>query len=184
MTYYNLDRSYDNKKYSMNTRQNFLLIIFHILLIYSTSYSQNAELADNYSHQAYSLYQQGRYFEAAQMYERSAEAEKSSQQPRLDKLAVQLGYAGYLYSKISQYDKAIEYNEEALEIFRKLGHEINTANLLNNIGRIYDDWGQYDRAIEYYEKALAIFYKQGREDMIAMSLNNIGMVYLSWRQYD
>ena len=184
MTYYNLDRSYDNKKYSMNTRQIFLLIIFHILLIYSTSYSQNAELADNYSHQAYSLYQQGRYFEAAQMYEKSAEAEKLSLKPRPAKLAVELGWAGYLYQQIGQYDKAIKNNEEALANFRKQGQESSVATLLNNIGGIYDAWGQYDRAVKYYNEALEIIQNLGWEDMIAMSLNNIGMVYLALGQYN
>ncbi len=52
---------------------------------------------------------QNRYLEAAQMYEKSAEAEQMSFSPRLADLSAELNEAGYFYNQMGQHNKAIDH---------------------------------------------------------------------------
>jgi tetratricopeptide (TPR) repeat protein len=58
-----------------------------------------------------------------------------------------------------EYDKAIEYNEKAMEIWLKsLGNEHpNVALSFYNLGATHQKKGEYDKAIDYYEKAASIY---------------------------
>ena len=162
-----------------------ILVLTTLLLgAYTVSHAQSPQLADQYWRQAQAAQKNGRYLEAVQSYEKSAEAEQNSPNPRLGNLSNELNNAGFCYWQTGQYDKAIKYYEESLAITKKLGNEDQIAIRLNNIGNVYDSWGQYDEAIKNYEEALAIAKKLGQEDRVALRLNNIGQVYFSWGQYD
>ncbi|MEK6623150.1 MAG: tetratricopeptide repeat protein, partial [Planctomycetota bacterium] len=150
----------------------------------NSGFSQSSQLADEHFEKANQLYKQGRILAACGMFEKSVEAEKDSQNPRLSYLSAELSWAGYCYLDLGQYDKAIKYYEEALVISRKLGREDYVSISLSGIGRVYESWGQYDKAIKYYEEALIIDRKLGQKDKIALGLNAIGRVYNSWGQYD
>ncbi len=140
--------------------------------------------ADTYWDQAEKLREKEQYAEAAPLYEKSAEAEKTGLRPRLDRLALELFQAGYCYDQIGQYAEALGYYTEALEIERKFDRSLQLATLFNNIGMIYDEWGQYDKAFEHYEQALEIYQNKGSEADVARLLNNIGVIYNKWGQYD
>jgi len=64
---------------------------------------------------------------------------------------------GIIYEHQGQYDKAIEYYENALSIFlEKLGERHpSVATTYNNLALVYGNQGQYDKATEYYENALS-----------------------------
>jgi CHAT domain-containing protein/Tfp pilus assembly protein PilF len=142
-------------------------------------------LADDYMYQAKELAKQGKYIEAAMMCEKSVQAERASQRPRMANLANELSDAGHFYLLVNQHTKALKYKEEALAIARKLdGEEAFVAVDLNNIGKIYSSWNQYEKALKYYEEALAIARKLGREDIVAVCQYSIGHIYCSWGQYD
>ena len=162
----------------------FVSITFLMVIICSIGFSQSAYLADKYLDKAQSLQKQHKYNEAAQMYEKSAEAEKASPKPRLEDLSAGLIQAGNCYFQIGQYEKAIKNYEESLAIFRRLGREEYVAMNLNIIGGVYKAWGQYDKAVKNYEEVLAINRKLGREEYVAIDLNNIGGVYYTWEKYD
>ncbi len=172
------------KRGKMKRMVKVVSITLLIVIICSKGFSQSAYLSDEYWDQAQSLQKQHKYLEAAQMYEKSAKAEKASPKPRLKDLSIAISQAGYCYKKIGQYDKAIKNYEEALAIDRRLGREEGVAIDLNNIGMVYKAWGQYDKAIKNYEKALAIDRRLGREGGIATILSNIGSVYYAWGKYD
>jgi len=99
-------------------------------------------------------------------------------------IATNLITIGAVYKSWGQYDKAIEYYQQALAIDQKLGREAEIATTLNNIATVYADWGKYDKAFKYYEKALTSNQMLGREAGIAATLNNIGMLYQSGGLYD
>ncbi len=160
------------------------LSVLLVLLICATAYSQSRELADKYWNMAEKLKKEGRYLEAAQMYAKSAEAEKKSPNPRLVYLTKELNQAGDSYFKVGQYNKAIKCYVQTLVICKKLGTEAGVATALINIGSVYKVWGQYDKAIKYYEQALKIDKKLRKEAGVALQLNNIGEVYRVWGQYD
>jgi tetratricopeptide (TPR) repeat protein/CHAT domain-containing protein len=162
-----------------------IISIFSLILFTCPfAYTQSHKLADEYWDKAQELRKQGKYLDAAVMYEKCVEAEKVSPAPRVEELAKALSEPGYCYYLVGKYDKAIKCFKEALAIDKKLGVEADVARDLNNIGVVYSDWGQYDKALKYYEEALAIDKRLGQEADVAIRLNNIGMVYNSWGQYD
>ena len=166
--------------------QYFLVISIFPLALFTCSLvsAQSHHLSDEYFSKALDLKDQGKYLEAAMMYEKSAQAEKASPSPIMAEVSVELNEAGYHYSFVGQYKNAIKNYKEALVIARKLDRKDYISAYLNNIGRVYNSRGQYDKAIKCYEEALAINKKLQRKADIAGVLNNIGMVYDSWGQYD
>ena len=135
----------------------FLLALFACSYVYA----QDHQPADENWYKAQDLEKQGKYIDAAKMYEKSAEAEKPSPDQGKSNLATDLSQAGYYYSLAGQYNKAVKYLEEALTIFKKLGQEDKVATCLSHFGGIYKSLGRYDSALEYYEKALEIDKRLG-----------------------
>jgi signal transduction histidine kinase len=64
-----------------------------------------------------------------------------------------------LYSTIADYNKALEANKIALEIYRKIGNYDEMNSCYMNIGNIYKDLKQPKKALEYMKKANAAFVK-------------------------
>ena len=161
-----------------------LSIFLLVLLICSFANAQDHQPAVENWYKAQDLEKQGKYIDAAKIYEKSAETEKTRPDPGKSNLATDLNQAGYYYSLAGQYNKAVKYLEEALTIFRKLGQEDKVATCLSHFGGIYKSVGRYESALEYYEKALDIDKRLGMEDKVAIRLGNIGDVYDSQGQYD
>ncbi|MCP4399865.1 MAG: CHAT domain-containing protein [bacterium] len=139
--------------------------------------------SDRYWAQAEKLVEEGCYLEAALFYKKSAAAEKTGRQPRLEKVVEILNVAGYCYYQLCQYSEALKLYERALDLARNLGWDFGTAPVLRNLGRIYEAWGQYANALDYFEQALALHRQSGHDADIARDLNNIGRVYKAWGQY-
>jgi len=81
---------------------------------------------------------------------------------------------GLVYQAWGQFDRALEYLENALLMMEKLEMGSSMAINLSNIGTIYTSWGLYDRALEYYEECLALMKRLGEEQPISTILINIG----------
>ncbi len=84
------------------------------------------------------------------------------------------GVAQYI---LGNYQKAIDFYNQALVIFNKLKLPEHIANSLNNLGVTYFELGDNDTAIDYHSKSLVIRENLGDEKKIALSLNNIGSIY-------
>ena len=82
----------------------FSLVLFTCPFVSAQSY----KLSDEYWNKANELQKQGKYLDAAKMFEKSAQAEKASPSPRMEELAYALNDAGYCYSLVGQYDKALK----------------------------------------------------------------------------
>ena len=96
--------------------------------------------------------------------------------------------ADYIYLRIGDYNRALEYLNKALKIREKvLGTEHpSTAINYNDIGVCYDNLGDYDKAFEYYNKALKIQEKVlgTKHPDTALSYNNIGGYHNKLGDYD
>ncbi|CAF1415492.1 unnamed protein product [Adineta steineri] len=94
---------------------------------------------------------------------------------------------GFINSNQEDYEKAIWYFKQGLEIQQKtlpLNH-LYLATLYNNIGLVYYNMGEYSKALSYYEKALEIRQKTlpANHPSLASSYNNIGSVYNRMGKY-
>ena len=87
------------------------------------------------------------------------------------------------YWSLGEYRKSIDYQEQALTIYRELVDRKGEAKSLGNIGIAYDLLEEYRKAIDYQEQALAIKRELGYREGEAKSLGNIGVVYLYLGEY-
>ncbi len=167
----------------MKSKKFFLFGLFVFLFSMSCSLARQ-EMAESYWYNAKSMEHQGRYLEAAKLYEKSAEIEKASGKSRLHDYSASLSSAASMYFEVGQFDKALEYYKKSLAIVKELGLELEVSKQLNNIGLIYSNWGRYKQAIVYHKQGLAIAEKFGRRTSVAVEYNNIGLNYLSLNQHD
>jgi len=90
-------------------------------------------------------------------------------------IAVALNGIGNVFVNIKQYNKAMPYFREALqlEIKNKRGTNYN----LSNIGETFMFQGEYDSALIYYYKALDIAKELNHKDNASVIYNCIGHLY-------
>jgi tetratricopeptide (TPR) repeat protein len=146
-------------------------------------YAQNFEQTEKYSNQANSLFDEGKFIEAAQMYEKAAEEVKAWTTPEPSILATLLSSAGYCYVKAHLWDEAIRNLEQALEIRRKLGDKRIIARDLEDIGGIYSALGKYKNAKDFFEESRAIRESLGDQNELAITLSELGRIYDRLRLY-
>jgi CHAT domain-containing protein/Tfp pilus assembly protein PilF len=77
----------------------------------------------------------------------------------------------------AEMQKALEYYNEALSIFRAIGDRNEETNTLTNIAVVYGSQGEMQKALEKFNEALPIFRAVGKRNMEANVLNNIGLIY-------
>jgi len=161
-----------------------LLILLVMLFAGSSLCAQVEEPVDANRHKARELENSGKYFEAAEMYEKSVQAEKDSPDPMKSNIVTGLNQAAYYYSLAGQYKTATNKIEEALKIARKMKRDDLIADCLNRFGYFYKFLKRYDVALKYYQDALEIFTRLGKEGEVAGILNYIGDTYNSLGQHD
>jgi len=95
---------------------------------------------------------------------------------------------GNTYSKIAQYDKALEFVLKSLEIRKNIYGEINSdvAWSYNTLGSVYYYTSEYDKALDNFYKSLTIrkqLFGETHKD-VAISYNSIGAIYEKKVEYD
>jgi CHAT domain-containing protein len=82
-----------------------------------------------------------------------------------------------LASSLNDYKRALEYDNQALPIWRELKDRIEEGAALNEIGLCLDNLGDWQKGLDYYNQALPI--RREVKDMFgeAVTLDSIGAVY-------
>ena len=94
-----------------------------------------------------------------------------------------LNELGGAYFSLSEYNRAIEFFQQALEISQKIGERNGEGFSLNNLGTAYYSLGQYQQAIQFHQQSLEIKKEIGDRHGEASSLGNLGTAYGSLGQY-
>ncbi|MEH2297642.1 MAG: tetratricopeptide repeat protein, partial [Nostoc sp.] len=94
-----------------------------------------------------------------------------------------LSSLGNLYASLGQYQRAIEFLQQSLEISREIGDRNGEGASLNNLSNAYDSLEQYQRAIEFLQQSLEISTEIGDRNSEGNSLGNLGNTYNSLGQY-
>jgi tetratricopeptide (TPR) repeat protein len=122
--------------------------------------------------------------EAIRYYRQSAELEKHSRGEETAEYINRIGDIGYCYLMQNEYDHALVFFQQALELAKKAGNEEEIASNHNNIGTIYVEWGDFGKAIDQFRQAMEIDRRTSKVDQISIDLNNIGKVYELWGKFE
>ncbi|CAF4212379.1 unnamed protein product, partial [Adineta steineri] len=130
---------------------------------------------------------QGKYFEAIEVYEKSNEINHEIQWQTYSCLASFYNNIGLVFDNMGEYSAALSSHEKAVEIYcnRFPSNHLDVAYSHNNIGRIHNKMGEYSKALSSHEKALEIKKKNLPPDhpSLASSFNNIGLIYDKLGEY-
>ena len=87
-----------------------------------------------------------------------------------------LGDLGNTYNRLGEYQKAIKYYNQALEIAKQTGDKGGESFCLGNLGIDHHSLGDYQKSIKYLIQALEIAKQIGDKQKEGLWLNNIGYV--------
>ncbi|MEH1787957.1 MAG: tetratricopeptide repeat protein [Nostoc sp.] len=94
-----------------------------------------------------------------------------------------LNSLGIAYNSLGQYQQAIKFLQQSLNIAREIDDRNCEGASLNNLGSAYRSLGQYQRAIEFFQQSLDISREIYDRNGEGNSLNNLGNAYGSLGQY-
>jgi tetratricopeptide (TPR) repeat protein len=123
---------------------------------------------------------QGFYRQQSQLYEQVIAGSQQEQ----DCYRKSLKLLGICYKDLGQYEKAIAYHQQCLEISEEIGDRQGVANSLGNLGNSYYFLGQYEKAIAYHQQYHDISEEMGNRQGVANSLGNLGLCYYDLGQYE
>ncbi len=86
------------------------------------------------------------------------------------------GTLGQIYSRMADYENAIDFFQKSLAIREALGNIQATASSLNLIARAYSLKGDFDQSLNYYRKSLKI--REDNNDKGALPWSYLGMASL------
>jgi tetratricopeptide (TPR) repeat protein len=90
---------------------------------------------------------------------------------------------GNIYSKQSDYVKALEYYLKALNLAEEIGDKALQATTLGNISPVYNNQGDYQKALDYGLKALDMAEEIGDKNGIVRHTGNLANVYYNQGYY-
>ncbi|XP_068706866.1 tetratricopeptide repeat protein 28-like [Montipora foliosa] len=86
------------------------------------------------------------------------------------------GNLGIAFRNLSNFKKAIEYDEKSLSIAKEVGARAWEGSVYGNLGNSYRKLGNFKLAIEYYEKHLSIAKEVGDRAGEGSGYGNLGNV--------
>jgi len=97
---------------------------------------------------------------------------------------VALGAIARVSQMLENYDDALKYDLQALDIALRNKDTLNLATNYNNVGADYNNLKNFEEATEYYNKALQISRKNNNFRIQALSHLNIGFAFQKIKKYD
>ena len=101
-----------------------------------------------------------------------------------DNKAKMLRTIGTAYSRLAQFDKAIEYYKRSLKTSLEIGDQRGEGSALGNLGICYRCLGQIEKAIECFEQTLAISQEIGDREGEGSCHANLGICYVNLGQIE
>ena len=91
---------------------------------------------------------------------------------------------GNCYNSLGQYQKAIAYHRQCLDISKEIEDWQGVATSLCGLGNCYKSLGQYEKAIFYHQQCHDISEAMGDRKEVAISRGNLGNCYYDLGQYE
>lgn len=90
---------------------------------------------------------------------------------------------GIVHFKTQQFDSALFYFDQSMEIYIQTNSRINQAYSYGNMGAVYDEMEEYDKALEQFRKAYYIHEELNNLDGIVSEKSNIALSYARRKMY-
>ncbi len=90
---------------------------------------------------------------------------------------------GIAYQKLGNFNKAIQYHGQHLEIAKELGDRAGKGKAYGNLGRAYKSQWAFSKAIQYHAQHLAIAKEVGDRAGEGRAYANLGCAYQSQGYY-
>ena len=84
---------------------------------------------------------------------------------------------------LSGYKQAVEYQEQHLDIAKRLGDRSEEGFAYGQLGSIFHSLGEVEKAIEYYHKQLSIICEIGDRNELIKAYGNLGRVHHSLHEF-
>ncbi|MBI9066814.1 MAG: tetratricopeptide repeat protein [Salinivirgaceae bacterium] len=95
-----------------------------------------------------------------------------------------LNYMGEVYFSLGRKDKAMEYLQSSIVIYKQLDNKKRLAFGLRNLGGIYFSNKMFIKALEIYLEALKYYQELGVEEGLPSLYSNIGAAYFTSDQLE
>ncbi|CCQ69688.1 hypothetical protein CWATWH0402_3461 [Crocosphaera watsonii WH 0402] len=90
--------------------------------------------------------------------------------------ASMLNQIGFIFNRLGNYEEALDFFLQALNINQESGNKPEEANSSQNVGVAYDGLKEYQKAKQYLEKALVMFEENDDKRRQAIALRNIANI--------
>jgi tetratricopeptide (TPR) repeat protein len=114
------------------------------------------------------------YFEAIEACKKAYDLSPNFHEP--------LEYLSHIYITLGEWDKALDYCKQCLEITERKKDHVSHAFALISMGAIYEKKDQGDEALKYYLKSRDAAKKLGDPSILANSYHALGLWY-SYHEY-
>ncbi len=94
-----------------------------------------------------------------------------------------LSHLGGFHRARFEYQKGLDYLEQALALARKVDDPLGQAVALNNMAAIYGQMGDNRKGVEYQERAVHFYHVVGNLREEAIGRNNLGRFYQVLGEY-
>ena len=84
---------------------------------------------------------------------------------------------GIAYHRLGEFEKAIEFYQQALSIMKDVGNKDSEERLYMNLGNAYHSLGHFKTAIKFHQQALSIMKEVGNKDSEGRLYMNLGNAY-------
>ncbi len=85
---------------------------------------------------------------------------------------------GICHMRLGRLEKAEEFYNDGLATFRRIGHDLGVANLLNNLALLHKIGCRWDRSLALMDKAVALAGRIGASHLLPGFYLNQGLVLL------
>jgi tetratricopeptide (TPR) repeat protein len=107
------------------------------------------------AYRAYLDYYKGNYNKALEIVKEAVEIVEKKDSKEYAEI---LTYQGSLNSELGNHEDALAYNEQSLEIYKRIyQNQADIAGILNNLGSVWEDKKDFDKALDFYNQSFEIY---------------------------
>ncbi len=116
--------------------------------------------------------------------EYDSKAQELLKEGNLTEAAKYFSKSAFLLQNNYQYEEAISYFKQVLDINEKLNNKKGLMVVYNNIGMIYSDLEQFNNALPFLEKGLQLSRELSEKEGIIAGLTNLALALQGLKRYE